>query len=263
MINVANPYDKPSGFDFYADILRRPHESIKVHYKLIYAERLKREKIDEYTRKMHHVENSNLLEKNLLVERLEHYKAKLREIRSQKKLDLERFVSNTDHVNRTMPIKPLHNRARRTLIDNENRDVGNEELVIKQTEVLLEKQRTFLTSLDDFETTTITILKPKSAIRRSSSGEKVRKPTVKFQLDKISPSPNPSKAHPKKSQAKSALPNLNISTNLVTPQSQSNSRLAKLKLRKLAETPKKQPVYELPYELGEVVFPILVKSNTI
>ena len=269
MINVGNPYDKPNGFDFYADILRRPHESIKIHYKLIYEERLKREKLEEYSRKMQHIENSNLLEKNMLIERLENYKAKLREIRTQKRVSLVNFVSNADQSNRPLPIKALHNRFKRTLIKNQSTNATKDDLADKQTEVLLEKQRTFLTSLDDLETTTIEIIKPKSALRRDSS-EKAKKQTVKFKLEDISSSSSTSKMYIRKNQTNSAMPRVNL--NVVakskpwlkskSEENIENMSIGKLKLRRLSEAQKK-PAYELPYELGEVVFPILVKSSTV
>ncbi len=262
MINLSNPLDKPTGFDFYADILRqtRPKEAIKIYYRFLFEERLKREKIKEYTRKLNHVENFNLSEKNSLIERHQTYKDKLKEIQWQKRgiedkrhvHVLEEFVKTTNHLNTSSTAHPgtsiKTRRQRGVIVENDERKVAEEEKFSKTFEVLQEKQRTFLTALDDLESNSIIF---SSSTRRASSAKPVdRKPKVQLEQK------------PKPKNPKQPLAGLKIK-NSASAQVTSLPKLVKKIKKSTTPINKSQvPPIELPLEYGEVVFPIIVKQKT-
>ena len=110
MINLSNPLDKPTGFDFYADILRqtRPKEAVKIYYRFLFEERLKREKIKEYTSSNtniediisnHKKENTSLAAVNEgLNEKVSVYKSDLK----LKEHDLIRIKKQIDDLKETI-----------------------------------------------------------------------------------------------------------------------------------------------------------------
>ena len=233
MINLSNPYDKPVGFDFYSDILRqtRPKESIKTYYKFLYEERRKFEKFKEYNKMLNQIENADLAIKNDLNERLQTYRDKLKKIQVQKKNMLQELMYNT---NQTNIHRPYNKRARGTILDNDNRKILEEEKFTRTFQLLLEKKRTFLTALDDLENAPI-ILKP---ILRQHSSDVVLNRKIKAQA---SISQKCKKLAPTTSQK------LKIEQNLP-------------KITKNQNKPKIPPI-ELPFEYGEVFFPVLTKKN--
>jgi hypothetical protein len=260
MINLSNPLDKPMGFDFYADILRqtRPKEAIKIYYRFLFEERLKREKIKEYTRKLNHVENFNLSEKNSLIERHRIYKDKLKEIQWQKRgiedkrhfHVLEEFVKTTNHLNHASSSHPGHSvktkRQRGVIVENDERKVAEEEKLSRTFEVLQEKQRTFLTALDDLESNSIIF---SSSTRRVSSAKPVDR-KLKVQLEQ------------KPKNLKQPIAGLKIK-NLASSQESSLPKLVKKIKKSTTPANKSQvPPIELPLEYGEVMFPIIVKQKT-
>lgn len=237
MINLRNPYDKPMGFDFYADIMRqtRPGEAIKVYYRFLFEERLKKGKIAEYTRKLNHVENSSLSEKNNLIERRQTYKDKMLEIQRLKKgieskknlAVLDNFMKVSNHLSTTK-------RQKRVVVETDEKKISEEEKLSKTFEVLQEKQKTFLTSLDDFETSSIIFSSKRDSVINSFD----RKINTKPKTPKL-----PIKVSKKKvASIESHLPKLALKTE---------------KRSKIPETKSKLQLIELPLDYGEFVFPII------
>ena len=253
MINLINPYDKPMGFDFYADIMRqtRPGEAIKIYYRFLFEERLKREKIAAYTRKLNQVENSNFVEKNNLIERHQSYKEKILENQRLKKgIDdkrnlaiIDSFMKISNHLNTKSSF--TGRRQKKVVVESDGKKASEEEKLFRTFEALQEKQKTFLTSLDDFEASSITF-----SSRRESN------PYIFNEKIKLKPETKP------KTPIKVTKKKVTSSLDKSLPQLVKKEKKSKSVVPKVLNQKPKVPPIELPLEYGEVlIFPIITKQK--
>ena len=183
---LSNQFDKQQGSDYFADLLREPSRSAKVFKRIVFNERVHLIKIEEFEKRKVKLINSKFIEKNRLIERLNYYEEKIQLLKSQSKkrsskihLKLKSQHEQTDLPSNKTPVGFL-TRSKSMLIEQENKARFNE-IMLNESENLVEKKKTFFTSMEDFERETsslsISIL-PTSARSRPS-----KKLNVRFKID--------------------------------------------------------------------------------
>jgi hypothetical protein len=172
------------GIDYFADLLREPPRSAKVYKKIAFNERVHLMKISEFEKRKLKLINSRYVEKNRLIERLNYYEEKLQLLRSQSK-SISHFATKTDDqtsVDKSKPVQFL-TRSQSMLIDKENKEKFSQTVLI-EAELVNEKKKTFLTSMEKFErestNSSISLFQSETARAKTSSKKQLN---VRFQMD--------------------------------------------------------------------------------
>ena len=260
-IVVSNPFDRQHSSDYFADLLREPNRSAKVFKKIVFNERVHLMKIEEFEKRKTKLVNSKFIEKNRLIERLNYYEEKLQALRSHyKKVDINSKQKNLPEPSGFPSNQPVEflTRAKSMLIEQENKVKFNE-LMSTESENLVEKKKTFLTSMEDFEreTSCISI----SLLRNSDSkNRQTKKLNVRFQMDDL---PTYRSKSCVQTTTVSLFPKLNYDLT-ATNVDATNTMIGpsrKPSLKERFSIPKHLGEY-LPLDIGDYNLPIIASNRT-